>query len=592
MKIKREGDVRGASTIYSYEKCHMILLLHHRLLLLFVFFDSHSLSMASYASSPFANSPRAHLTIAALSQLPAPPAALSLSTALSFPPPLLLSKSCQFLRLTSAAARQDSSGLGRLGRLSFSKQDYESVDVAILSNGPGEVATWVKPVVRSLRRRFKNNLFTLRISVILAPCPHASGKEMELVQSFEEVDRCQGPERFWRVVLFGRSDKSWDWHKRGVCIFLGGDQFYAILFGRRFGYKTIVYAEERVRWPGLVDMYLLRSEELMEKVPKWAHGSCKVAGELLLDAVASSNNRRDGTINVCDKYCKLNAANVNKPFAIVGLLPGSKSTKLAIGVPYFMTVAEHMQARMGASLQFILPLAPTVSLSMLAKHADPDKNCFISHFDWAYGRVLIDSKVQNSTCLKGKCMGLLVTKGGVSIEIYLESPPYNIFKQCTLCLTTVGANTAELGYLGVPMIVVLPTHALEVFKGASGGVLGILANTTGWIGDTVAKVSNSALLKSVGFIAWPNRWAGKEVVPELVGKVEPQEVASLAAVHLESSDKLKSMHENLIRLRQKQQILLSEREGQLQTTETRDCGGGAADLVANTVEKLLLFTMN
>ena len=41
----------------------------------------------------------------------------------------------------------------------------EPVDVVILSNGPGEVATWVKPVVRSLRQKAPN----YRISVILSP---------------------------------------------------------------------------------------------------------------------------------------------------------------------------------------------------------------------------------------------------------------------------------------------------------------------------------------------------------------------------------------------------------------------------------------
>lgn len=49
------------------------------------------------------------------------------------------------------------------------KQDLDSVagsyDIVILTNGPGEVAAWVKPVVKALRRRFGEDRARLRISV-------------------------------------------------------------------------------------------------------------------------------------------------------------------------------------------------------------------------------------------------------------------------------------------------------------------------------------------------------------------------------------------------------------------------------------------
>ena len=52
-----------------------------------------------------------------------------------------------------------------------------SVDILILSNGPGEVTTWVRPVVKALREQLGHDISQVRISVILSPCPHASGKE-------------------------------------------------------------------------------------------------------------------------------------------------------------------------------------------------------------------------------------------------------------------------------------------------------------------------------------------------------------------------------------------------------------------------------
>jgi hypothetical protein len=126
----------------------------------------------------------------------------------------------------------------------------------ILTNGPGEVAAWVKPVVTALRQHTNKHFSDIRISVVLAPCPHASGGELQLLQTFDEIDRCQGPEGFWQLLLLGRSLQNWDWRKQGLCIFLGGDQFNALVLGYRLGYRTLVYTEDAVRWPGFVQEVL------------------------------------------------------------------------------------------------------------------------------------------------------------------------------------------------------------------------------------------------------------------------------------------------------------------------------------------------
>lgn len=47
----------------------------------------------------------------------------------------------------------------------------QSTDIVILSNGPGEVATWVRPVVKCLRQKLGDHLHQIRISVLLSPCP-------------------------------------------------------------------------------------------------------------------------------------------------------------------------------------------------------------------------------------------------------------------------------------------------------------------------------------------------------------------------------------------------------------------------------------
>jgi lipid-A-disaccharide synthase len=98
----------------------------------------------------------------------------------------------------------------------------EPVDILILSNGPGEMTTWVRPVVKALRQLGGEDRETVRISVVLSPCPHAMGKEADLARTYGEVDRVQASNYFWNFFLWGKTAEAWDWRSRGVVLFLGG----------------------------------------------------------------------------------------------------------------------------------------------------------------------------------------------------------------------------------------------------------------------------------------------------------------------------------------------------------------------------------
>ena len=66
--------------------------------------------------------------------------------------------------------------------------------------------------------------------------------------------------------------------------------------------------------------------------------------------------------------------------------------------------------------------------------------------------------------------GVLVTRAGTRIRLLEQHPAHGPLSQCALALTTVGANTAELGALGVPMIVIVPTQHLEVMQAWDGAI--------------------------------------------------------------------------------------------------------------------------
>ncbi|MGF1537282.1 MAG: lipid-A-disaccharide synthase [Elainellaceae cyanobacterium] len=367
-------------------------------------------------------------------------------------------------------------------------------DILILSNGPGEIATWVRPVVRALRQQLGSNSDQHRISLILSPCPNASGQEVAIAQRYPEIDRIQGTAHFFPFLLWGKTQDSWDWRDRGVVVFLGGDQLYPILVARRLGYPTVIYGEWETRWHRWGDRYGVMNAGLVAQVPAQYRHKVSVVGDLMADAARDLGDEEQ--INPPDR-------------PTVGLLPGSKPAKLTQGVPFCLAIAAHIH-RVRPDVRFLVPVAPTLDPQTLADYAKPS-NPFVRRF------------AAPAVALSQGPNPKLELAGGATVELYTPFPAYEALRQCQVCITTVGANTAELGGLGVPMLVLIPTQQLDAMR-AWDGVPGLLVNLPG-VGGLLARGINAWFLRKKRLLAWPNIWAGEEIVPELVGKLEPQDIA-------------------------------------------------------------------
>ncbi len=420
----------------------------------------------------------------------------------------------------------------------------QASDIVILSNGPGEITTWVRPVVRALRQKLGDDRSVIRISVVLSPCPNASGKEGAIALSYPEVDRVQGAEHFWQFLLWGKTFENWDWRSRGVVVFLGGDQIFAVAIGKKLGYRTVVYAEWEARWHNWIDRFGVMKPEVAARVPqKYAH-KFTVVGDLMLEAQMgregelltpnSGRAKRLATANRTQDGLNAPLPLTGLSTELIGILPGSKAAKLAQGVPLMLAIAEYIHAKRPQT-KFAIPVAPTLDLQTLASFADPQKNPFVKIFG-SSSTVLIESEYS-----------ILKTTAGLTVELWQETPAYDLLSQCCICLTTVGANTAELGALAVPMIVLLPTQQLDAMR-SWDGLPGLLANLPG-VGTTFAKLINWLFLRRKGLLAWPNIWAQEEIVPELVGKLQPQEVGEMVLDFLAHPEKLDDMRAKLSSVR-------------------------------------------
>jgi lipid A disaccharide synthetase len=215
----------------------------------------------------------------------------------------------------------------------------------------------------------------------------------------------------------------------------------------------------------------------------------------------------------------------------LALLPGSKRAKLRVGVPFLLETADRL-ARLRPGCRFLLPLAPTTSIDDLLAQAGPANPI---------------ARAYRSGLPRLRQPDLLETPAGTRIRLVRENPAYGALSQCALALTTVGANTAELAALGVPMLVLLPTQHLHVMQ-AWDGLAGLVARLPllRWV---FGLLLTAWRLRHRGFLASPNIAAGRLLVPERVGAITPEAIAAEAADWLAAPERLAGMRADLRGLR-------------------------------------------
>lgn len=397
----------------------------------------------------------------------------------------------------------------------------QPLDILILSNGPGEIMTWVSPVVQELRQQLGSD--RARISVILSPCANATRTEAELAASFPGVDRVQAATHFFPFLLWGKTEADWDWCEQGVVLFLGGDQFFPVVIGKRLGYKIVIYAEWEARWARWVDGFGVMNAAAQETIPAQYQDKGHIVGDLMTDISTTATSATTDT-------------------EILGFLPGSKAMKLTQGVPYCLAVADAIaQNRPQTQTAFIV--APTLTLSAFAAYANPQTNPILSQITET-SAMLVQPESENTP--------YLLTTQGTKIWLWTDYPNHHNLRRCQLCLTTIGANTAELGALGVPMIVTIPFQQKDAMR-AWDGLPGLLANLP-LVGTPFVVMFNKLIYqlyqRKRTLWAWPNIWAGGvEIVPEMVGNFSLQDLVAETLSYLEDPEKLQEMRETLRRVR-------------------------------------------
>ena len=398
----------------------------------------------------------------------------------------------------------------------------ESVAVVIITNGPGELSTWVRPVINNLNK-INNSLlekkrFNFSLRLVLVPCPNATGKEFKVANSWNNFELIIKSQNFWKLLIKPNSFSNWP--KKGIVVFLGGDQFWSVLLAKRLGYINITYAEWIVRWPQWVDIIAAMNEKVEQLLPKKYNYKCQVIGDLMADIKYKS---------------KVPLKDPKEKF--IALLPGSKKAKLSVGIPFFLEMADHI-AEKNKNVNFIIPIAPTTNINEYL-FFQSDKNPIANYYT---------SKIKTIKNMKNSIFdNVIKTSKNTNIYLINKNPCYEILKKCDLAITTVGANTAELGAIALPMIVVLPTQHLHVMN-AWDGIFGIIGRIS-FLNRLLSLIVKYWNFKTKQFFAWPNIKAKRMIVPERIGNISPKQIAIEALDLLQKEENLKYLQNNLLKQR-------------------------------------------
>ena len=211
-------------------------------------------------------------------------------------------------------------------------------------------------------------------------------------------------------------------------------------------------------------------------------------------------------------------------------------------MPFCLAIAAHVHAQR-PDVSFVIPVAPTLDMETLDTYAQPQTNSWCKAIS-SPATLLVrppDNHLQSDSAAHFNVQDTNQQTFGV--KLHTDFPAYNELQQCQLAITTVGANTAELGALGIPMIVILPTQQMDAMR-AWDGVPGLLANLPG-VGSIVATLINHWFLRKKRLLAWPNIWAKEEIVPELVGPLDPKDIAANVLYYLDHPQSLDMIRDKL-----------------------------------------------
>lgn len=377
--------------------------------------------------------------------------------------------------------------------------------VVLVSNGPGELYTWLKPVMDEFRRRSP----ATRVSISLIPCQFAGGNEASIAAAFAP-DHLTSPSEYLRAAAArsapaGLKD---DGSGPGAVIGLGGSAAMAVALGKRLGFPSFRYSFEPV-WQSGLELLLLPDERVRARALRRGapEAATRVVGNLVADAVEAAEP----------------VAGPGSPHLL--LLAGSRDSFAVHLIPFMIALVDELAPSLPGA-RFVWPVSRLLRPETVAAG-------IAGEFAGTLGG------------LAGRRDGdVVLTPRGGRLELVDEETRYAHMRSATLAVTIPGTNTLELGIAGVPTVVLLPMNRPEIIplEGA-GHWLGLVPLAGRYLKRYAVKLFVEGLSVPVSL---PNRITGEDLLHEVKGKVAPGPVADTVLHMLGDEAALRGTRERLL----------------------------------------------
>jgi lipid-A-disaccharide synthase len=287
------------------------------------------------------------------------------------------------------------------------------------------------------------------------------------------------------MILRGRLPAGFDSPMPGALLHLGGEKLLSYLLSKRLRLPSFAYVESKSALQTAFDSVLQSGLDAK------AQESSDNVGELIVDAARLRYPERRRTTNGIRR---------------VGLYPGSRDYLVNYMLPFFGVVADHVAARR-AGVEWLLAKADFLPDAYLHDIPRVERERPLEGVDL---RFETDGDERH-----------LVTPKGTRIAV---RSPTEVAAQADLALTIPGTTTGELAALGIPMVVALPT-----WRGETAPLPGLAGHLDRipLLGRLAKRGVAHLYLRSLGNLAHPNRRAGRQVVPELVGHISSRDVGDV-----------------------------------------------------------------
>lgn len=362
--------------------------------------------------------------------------------------------------------------------------------IALTANGPGEVAGWVRPLLRRLYELDP----TLDAHLFLVPDDYATGGEAATARALFPSAHVYEPRDYVRFALGGALDGAPQ--RVDVVQYLGGDLMHAARLLKRLGGKASTYKFARPRYANALARAFALDEKNAQQL-RDAHApadAVRVVGNLAIEGALLEAERpvEDGA-----------------PEDGILVMPGSRKNEVSHLIPFFYTAALRMvRERPGLRIAFgISPFTELAAVEAAMKQGGHPQT-------WSErGRLVTEGGAAFLESLDGNARFPLLRNGLAAA------------RRARLVLTLPGTKVIELAALGVPVVSATPMQVPE--KIAVNGVLSYVDRIP-LVGAPIKRAAILAGAKRFRFFTQPNMDAGEELVRELRGTLTPGRVARVA----------------------------------------------------------------